>query len=301
MIIKLKNISYFCQKDTIMRNMRFFIFLLPALLFTQSCNSSSSTVEADTVKLISFNIRNSYSNDKSNSWKYRKEAVVNFLLTEQPDVVGMQEICPDQLAYLAESLPQYKQVGIGRGDDNKARDEHMTVFYLESRYDLLDSGNFWLNETPDSCVMGWDAACYRLVTWVKLKNKNSGKTFYYFNTHFDHMGVTARFESSKLLANKVREIAGDSASVIAGGDLNESINNELFAPLKDYMADTRAIAPEKDSIGTYHNYGQANPFTAIDHLFSRNVEVISVHTLTGGYGVPYISDHYPVCLVFKLK
>lgn len=39
----------------------------------------------------------------------------------------------------------------------------------------------------------------------------------------------------------------------------------------------------------------------IDHLFVRNMKCLSYRTLDGDYGVPYISDHYPIEIVVRLK
>ena len=81
-------------------------------------------------------------------------------------------------------------MGVGR-DDGAEKGEFMAVYYLRDRFELLDSGTFWLSETPDKVSRGWDGACNRTVTWVELKDRKSGKEFFYFNTHLDHKGKGA--------------------------------------------------------------------------------------------------------------
>ena len=87
-------------------------------------------------------------------------------------------------------------IGAGR-DDGEDAGEHSAIFYKTSRFDLLDKGNFWFSETPDVPGKGWDATCCnRICSWGKFRDKESGKVFYFFNSHYDHQGKVARRESS---------------------------------------------------------------------------------------------------------
>ena len=122
---------------------------------------------AESIKLISYNLRNSHGKDGE---MIRREA---------PDVFGVQEGLIDQLHYIDAECPQYARVGVGR-DDGAEKGEFMAVYYLRDRFELLDSGTFWLSETPDKVSRGWDGACNRTVTWVELKDRKSGKEFFYF-------------------------------------------------------------------------------------------------------------------------
>ena len=147
----------------------------------------------------------------------------------------------------------------------------------------------------------WDGACNRTMTWVHLREKATGKEFYYFNTHLDHKGVVARREGVKLVVREVQQIAGRKAAVVVGGDLNSTIDDRIFDPLKKFMTPAREKAPVTDRKGTYNGWGQAPNSMVIDHLFVRNMKCLSYRTLDGDYGVPYISDHYPIEIVVRLK
>ena len=70
----------------------------------------------------------------------------------------------------------------------KKKGEYAAIFYKKNQLSLLDSGNFWLSPTPERASLGWDAACIRICTWGKFQDKVSGKQFYFFNTHMDHVG-----------------------------------------------------------------------------------------------------------------
>ena len=145
---------------------------------------------AEPIKLISYNLRTSHGKDGDNVWMKRRHATPEMIRREAPDVFGVQEGLIDQLHYIDAECPQYARVGVGR-DDGAEKGEFMAVYYLRDRFELLDSGTFWLSETPDKVSRGWDGACNRTVTWVELKDRKSGKEFFYFNTHLDHKGKGA--------------------------------------------------------------------------------------------------------------
>ncbi len=275
-----------------------FVFLLSlaVMLLCGGCGSREKDVE---IKYISYNIRYANASDGDNAWDIRKPATKEMIEREQPDVFGLQEALIGQLQYIDSNFPQYSRVGVGR-DDGKEDGEFMAVYYRNDKFKLLENGNFWLSETPDQCSMGWDAACRRIVTWAKLKDKETGKVFYAFNTHLDHVGEVAREQSILLIVKKIDEIVKkDKAPVFLSGDFNSNVNSAIFDPLKSIMKDSRAILPESEWIPTYNNYGNGGD-AMIDYIFYKNAEVLDFKTLNGDYGKPYISDHYPVMATMKI-
>jgi len=253
------------------------------------------------VKIISYNIR-TLARDGENSWQFRKHATKNMIEKHRPDAFGLQEAMIPHLQYIDSVCPQYARVGVGR-DDGKNGGEFMAIYYNKERFDLLDSGTFWLSETPEKVSRGWDAACNRVATWVKLRDKVTKVKFYYFNTHFDHRGRTARVESSKLIVDKIREIAGKKAAVILTGDFNIESEDEALKPLYDNMNAARKMAPVTDNKGTYNAFGEVKRLPIIDHIFycGRRVVCNEFRTLDGYYGAKYISDHYPIEAVYTLR
>ncbi len=276
--------------------------LLTLLLLTTALACNDPAGESATVKAISYNLRNSAADDGPNSWENRRHATGEMIRSERPDLFGVQEALADQLEYIDAECPQYARVGVGR-DDGAAAGETMAVYYLTGRFELLDSGTFWLSETPDTVSRGWDGACNRTATWVRLRDKSSGKEFCFMNTHLDHMGEVARKEGIKLLTERVQAIADKRTPVVLGGDFNASIEDPIFAPLTKVMKLARKAAPEEqtDNRGTFNGFGTTPNNIVIDHLFVRGkTKCKSFRTLNGNYGAPYISDHYPIELVFTL-
>lgn len=251
------------------------------------------------VKVISFNIRNSSEmserQDGSYYWTYRKDAVAKMLVAERPDAIGLQEALIDQIVFLDSALVGYQRVGVGR-DDGATEGEWMAIYFRRDRFDLVKSATYWLSETPDKPSRGWDAACRRTVTVVQLRDRISGKDWVYMNTHLDHVGKTARTESTKQLRKLADE--WDAVPIVIGGDMNSALEDTIFLSLTDAgLLSARDIAPITDNKLTYNAYGKGKA-QQIDHFFVRKLRPLAFRTLDGDYGVPYVSDHYPVMMSF---
>lgn len=261
-----------------------------------------------TIRVMSFNIRMDTEEDGFNRWSNRKDYACDMIRFHHPDLIGAQEVLHHQLQDMCQRLPEYEAVGVGR-EDGKEKGEYSAVFFRKDRFRLLQQQTFWLSENPEAVgVKGWDAACERVVTWVKLRDRKSKKTFYFFNTHFDHMGEIARRESCKLLKNKIREIAGD-APVIVSGDFNASPASGVILALTDtadpdYLVNSRSVAafrygPEF----SFHDYGKLplERRTILDYIFVKQIDrVLQSAILTDTRGELFVSDHYPLLSVIKL-
>ena len=259
-------------------------------------------MQAQDLKIISLNIRyNSWNNiDGENGWPNRKAAVAKMILEEQPAAIGLQEALIDQLQYLDSALTHYRRIGVGR-DDGKEAGEFMAIYYDTTRLELLSYRTRWLSETPDVPTKGWDAACYRTVTIARFRDRQSGKEFQYLNTHLDHVGKTARAEGVKLIVNSLKEsLIADNVPVIVGGDMNSTIEDKIFQSFYDVnLKPARELTKKTSHVDTYNAYGKEKS-ALIDHFFVRNMKVKQFRTLDGNYGVPYISDHYPIEVVIGL-
>ena len=255
---------------------------------------------AQELKIISFNIRyNSWNNiDGENGWPNRKTAVVRMIKEERPAAIGLQEALIDQLQYLDSCLTNYQRIGVGR-DDGKEEGEFMAIYYDTTRLELTGSDSWWLSETPELPSKGWDAACYRTVTKASFRDRRSGKRFVYFNTHLDHMGKTARAEGTKFIAAVVNGDCND-VPVVVGGDMNSTIEDTIFNSFYAVgLQPARDLTRRTSHKETYTGFGKDKP-SLIDHFFVCKMKVKRFRTLDGNYGVPYISDHYPIEMVIRL-
>lgn len=168
------------------------------------------------------------------------------------DIFGTQEALRDQLNDVAE-LNEFAFLGAGR-DDGKEAGEHSAIFYRKDRFNVLQSGNFWLSETPDKPGKGWDATCCnRICSWAKFRDVKTKKAFYFFSVHFDHQGVEARRQSGKLMVAKIKEIAKDKP-VILVGDFNSTPETEQIRTLQAFLNDAHTVTklPPYGPEGTFN-------------------------------------------------
>lgn len=272
-------------------------FLAVVAAFGVACDRTTE------IKVMSYNIRYLNNHDGENHWDKRKHASINMIREELPTVFGTQEGVWEQMSYFVENLPEYGHIGIGQ-DDGKLDGEFMSIFYDKKQVELLDSGIFWLSETPDVPSIGWGASQHRSCMWTKMRMLSTGEEFFYLNTHLDHRSWPAREESVKLILARVEELTGGSdIPVFITADWNAVSTHEIFAPMKGVMLDAREVAPITDRRATYNAWKRGDENNAnriIDHIFFRNAEAEKFEVLMDkNYGWDLISDHYPVVLTAK--
>jgi endonuclease/exonuclease/phosphatase family metal-dependent hydrolase len=255
------------------------------------------------LKTMSFNIRYDNPDDGPNAWLHRKDMVARTIEFHGVDIVGLQEALDHQLRELADLLPDYAWIGVGR-EDGIQKGEYVPIFYRKERLALLESGVFWLSETPDVAgSMGWDAACTRVVTWAKYLDDLTGQTFYFFNTHFDHVGSNARVKSAELLLERIKAIAGN-APVIVTGDFNCTKLSKAYVLLTGGkenslgLQDTQHIAQNGHYGGsqTYNGFSDTlRPGRTIDFIFVSGTGPVLHHGIIAErWNGRFASDHYPV-------
>lgn len=282
-------------KNTTMRKL---IYLLLIPLFF-SCQDKPVDLN-----VMSFNIRMDTPSDSLNSWTHRKEVAAEAIRMNDIDLFGTQEVLAHQLKDLKDRLPQYVSIGVGR-EDGKEAGEFSAIFYKKDRFDALQSGTFWLSETPEVAgSKGWDGACERVASWAVLKEKNSGKKIFFINTHLDHVGKTARQEGVTLLMERAKEY-GKGMPIIITGDFNANPESSVIAHVLESgdFNDSYVLAPDKKGhTGTFHGYGRipVEKRNRIDYIFVTSpIQIISYEALPDQLNGTYISDHAPIMAKIK--
>ena len=248
-------------------------------------------------RVISLNLRTVTATKKDGPfcWDNRKEAIVRMLKSEKADIVGTQEGYLCQIDYVSEHCPEYSRVGVGR-DDGALAGEFCAIFYLSSKYELIEDGNFWLSETPEVPSKGWGEKYFRIVTWARFREKASGREMMVFNTHYP-LNSEAQVQAMNLLVSRIVEIAGD-LPVILCADWNMRLDNPILEPLLGMFNDLRTSFRKPDEQVTYNGFGKKSG-DLIDHIFYRGFKAVSYKNLNQNYGIEYISDHYPIRGVFR--
>jgi endonuclease/exonuclease/phosphatase family metal-dependent hydrolase len=274
--------------------MRFSSLLTLLLIF--------SGLSAQSLKVMTYNIRYDNPGDGVNAWPNRIEKVTALIRKYNPDVIGVQEALHHQLQDLVRVLPDYSYIGVGR-DDGKEKGEYSAILFRNSRFGLLSDSTFWLSETPE--VPGsksWDAAITRVVTKAKFFDKELKTDFILFNTHFDHMGKEARMNSGAHVAGAVASSRTSvEIPILVTGDFNCERSEETYrnVTIKD-LVDTK---PANDLTGTYCGFEVGKmECKAIDYIFHTKEWILKNYlVITDNDGTYYPSDHLPVMTEFELS
>lgn len=271
---------------------------------------SGLSLSAQTFNVATYNLRNENTYDVGNMWNDRYPYVAKLIKYHDFDLFGTQEALPKQLEDLKAALPGYAYYGEGR--DGNGQGEHAAIFYKTDKFKLLQSGDFWLSETPDVPSKSWDApCCNRICSWVELQDQKTKKKFFVFNAHYDYEKDYARDQSSLLVLQKIKEIAGNKP-VMFMGDLNGSakeswckVINESDILRDSYFDryDAYATAPSFNAFGKIEHLDAIDTAIigesqVIDHIYlSKHFKTNKWGLLTDTYGIgKFPSDHFPVLI-----
>lgn len=265
-----------------------------ALLY--SALSINACTPFEEVRIMSFNIRYDNPADGEDAWPNRREEVCDLLYRQAPGIIGMQEVLAHQLEELDSALLYYDYIGVGR-EDGKQKGEFCPILYDTLAFQNLSFSTFWLSPTPDTVSVGWDAALERIVTYGSFLNMQRSDTLHVFNTHFDHIGDTARLRSAALLLTLIDDMGLLENKVIVLGDLNAEPNSE---PLELLQTTLERHFPERGT-GTFNGFDmETTEYPVIDHILTRNLDVKATAILTERRkNDHYLSDHFPVMVVLE--
>ena len=258
-------------------------------------------IAADTaLRIMSFNIRLPAESDGVDYWETRKPLAVRMLREQQPDVIGLQELVKAQADYLARELPQYAWFGRGREADGGG--EHMGVFYRKDRLKVIESGDFWLSDTPDVAgSITWGHPHPRMVTWALFEQRSDGRRFYLFNTHLPYRDEdeAVRLKGAQAIARHLATLP-DDVPVVLTGDFNTTPDSDAHAVLAGTLQDAWTTAPRVEGIdATFHGFtGKAD--RRIDWIFVRGAQLESITSVTTRWNNRYPSDHFPLVATLRL-
>ena len=298
------------------------------------------SASAQELNVASFNIRNGKSLKpgqelpkkgdyaKYNGWDHRKQILCDMINLEAFDVFGSQEVKHKQLVEMMAMLPDYAYVGVARADGAE-KGEYCPVFYRKKEFKLLNSGTFWLSETPDEVSKGWDGMCRRICTWAYLQRKSDKARFYFLSTHLDHRGKVAQIEGGKLVLDWIKKNC-KGETVIVVGDFNVTQTSDCYKVFAEsgLLEDTYESAKYRFApTGTFNGFNPRRYTThRIDHIFvSKGTKVSRYGVLTYHYfrdmkateeamdtlapkeikgenrDIKVLSDHYPLQVWVTLK
>ena len=264
--------------------------------------------ESSAIRVMSFNIRFGTARDGKNHWKNRHDLVIKTIEEFNPDLLGTQEVLDFQAEFLKKKLTDYEYIGRSR-DKDPSKGEQCGILFRKKRFEKIESGQFWLSETPDRVgSKSWDSSLPRIATWVTLKDKsNGGRELVFLNTHFDHRGRKARLESAKTIRQWITKNHSKSALVITG-DFNCAISSKPYEVFLDEKKEPKLIdtyrAKHRDTkdTGTFNGFKGTKTGARIDwvlHTAQFSTQSASINRFQKEGRYP--SDHFPVTSVLSWK
>lgn len=263
------------------------------------------------LQVMSFNVRNSRAADGEDAWPKRTELFFATIARFAPDVIGFQEVLADQRDAIEARMPEFAFSGVAR-DDGQRRGEWALIGYRKARFTVVRSGDFWLSEQPTVAgSKSWDAALTRICSWVRLRETAGGREFVFANTHFDHKGVVARQEASRVLSEQLATIAAGVPAILTG-DLNVNEDNPAYRVLVQPKANGairwidsfREVHPQRaPDEASFHAFKGTTAGSRIDFIFHTehfNATAAGIDRSKSDAG-RWPSDHYPVTAVLRWK
>lgn len=270
---------------------------------------------------MSFNVRGAFHDaGKKNAWRNRADLNVATIERYAPDVIGLQEAQDPNLDAYCKRLPRYAHIR-GPKYGNTVPHDFNTILFHPERLEPLDSGGFWLSETPEKYSRSWKTRVARSATWALFRVLPIGLTFLHLNTHLDHVSALARRESSKLVVSRVAEISDRTDTgppAIVTGDFNSRPGNSTHKTFTESgFVDTYLASGNEDdeAADTFHafrgpNYRDVYPDRGprrIDWIFLKDpmrrlqVKAHSIIRDAEESSDLYPSDHYPILADFSIS
>lgn len=252
--------------------------------------------------VMTYNIRYDNPDDGPDNWEHRKMDLANFVKTNHPHLLGIQEGMDHQVTYLDKLLNDYDYIGVGR-DDGKSKGEYCAIYFKRNQVEVVKTGTFWLSETPLKVSVGWDASMERICTYGLFRDRRTEQQFWVFNTHFDHRGPIAREKSASLLVRQITKLNPQQLPVVLMGDFNATPEEAPIEILSAYFLDGFKMV-DKPPVLTGTNIGfNNNPEERrIDFVFSKGFKVLTYDHLDPKTSKGRnLSDHLPVVVGLKLE
>jgi endonuclease/exonuclease/phosphatase family metal-dependent hydrolase len=295
------------------------LVLAAAVLAGAACTGVRPTAQPDSsllaepVRAMTFNIRYGTASDAEHAWPLRRHLTFRAIRDFAPTVLGVQEALRFQLDEIARELPGFGEIGVGR-EDGIEEGEYSAILYDQQWLELLEHGTFWLSDTPTvPGSVSWGNRITRLATWARFRDRASpGATFYVFNTHWDHESQPSRERSAALIIERIRARAHPDDPVLLMGDFNAGEDNAAYRALLAPRAavqgnvplyDTfRAVHPDARETGTYHAFRGDRSGPKIDAILaSPEWETLNAEIVLLEENGLYPSDHFPVTATVRLR
>ena len=246
---------------------------------------------ATTQSIMTFNVRCITGADKDEfNWKYRASLICDLLQEYTPSIICMQENKEKQYEFFKKFLKGYNSVATYR--DANTLKECLPIFYRADLYELVDTQTFWLSDTPDEMSNTWDSVCFRICTFVILKNKNTNKEFIVGNLHLDYKSEEIQTKSIQLIYDRLSTF---NLPTIIMGDFNCTPDSKAITLAKQHFVDA-GQGFEDETKGTINYFKEEYPNVKIDFMLQLpdSFNINKYQVIDKKYKGHYSSDHFPI-------
>ena len=246
--------------------------------------------------IVSFNIRIPV-DPPPNDWPTRKKRVIADIRRMKPDLFGLQEAVPRQIADL-QSLG-YRHIGTGRERDLNG--EASPVFYDPRSFEVVESRTVWLSETPQVYSLAKGAGLPRIVTVGVFREKDSGREFVFANTHLHHRNQrVCHPEQMRAVLDELKPYIRRGMTVFLTGDFNSTPAGVAYKMAAEVLCDAclgSERTPVRPQARTFHDFGRLlhKQGNRIDYIWvTPDVRVLRYESVNNfdKQGLAS-SDHYP--------
>lgn len=265
-----------------------------------------TTRRDNAIKVLSQNMR--YTDDPNgNTIQLRSQRFMEMLAEYNPDLFGAQEYTYGWSVWLQKhtkkaggtgTLGGYSMVGCSRDGRDTTGGEFNPIFYRTDRFELLDSDTFWLSDTPEVVSKVEHSSNNRICTWALLKDKQTGETILFANTHLDHTTDDIRAIQVEYLMSFLARHVGEYPLYLTG-DFNCTSDSVPYATVSARLANSHQTAWIDHSVveNTYHDY-TVEGMSEIDFIFHNDKTTAVQYEIISKQYDGFVSDHYGVIAEF---
>ena len=260
------------------------VWTVMVTVLTLLAAAPAEAAAAPAIRVMAVNIRYGTAKDGENAWEHRRGRVVDVVRESRGDIIGLQEALAFQVSEIREAIPGFTAIGVGR-DDGEQAGEQCTILFRADRFELGAHGTFWLSDTPDEIgSRTWGNTLPRICTWARFTERETGRSFYVFNTHFDHQSQPSRERAAELIAARIAAREHQADPVILMGDFNVGEANPVWryltgdaeraskegtpASASPELRDTfRVLHADETNVGTFNGFSGKSDGEKIDAVF----------------------------------
>lgn len=208
-----------------------------------------------------------------------------------PDIVGIQEYSTDWETYINSEFGEvYTEISPAT----------QALLLRKSRYEVQDSGFFYLSPTPDVRSQFEGDSGPRTCIWAIATDKLTKTTFLILNCHPDWNNDSQRALQVEVIFSQMGEKMHQYPTLFCG-DFNTlptgPVYSQITQNVKDASTNTENNLSDVDY--TYHNFGKSSDL--IDYIFyTEPFKPIAYRIISDMYK-GQVSDHYGIMADFMLE